>query len=165
MMKTSNWELKMTNSHADISSLNRVISLFPKIKGRRQTEWGGIKTFYGEQIWYANISPEIDDPDVIEDAKRIVDICYPQKKSTFFGGHYYCFCTREYLLNLILFHFADHGVFPEGHVCIVDQWLWRTDAYRLATGWVKGKFWRWHKRSESFQPGEWVKIPPLTELK
>ena len=57
----------MTNSHSDISSLNRVISLFPKIKGRRQTKWGGIKTFYSEQIWYANISPDIEDHDSIWD--------------------------------------------------------------------------------------------------
>ena len=36
--------------------------------------------------WYANICPDIDDLSVIEDAKTIVDVCYPQTNSTFFGG-------------------------------------------------------------------------------
>ena len=171
---TNNWGQIMINSHPTSSPSEPkincaltpiVFSLFPKIKGRRQTAWGGMKTYYGEQVWYANISPDIDDLEVIADAKKIVDSCYPQKTSTFFGGHYYCFCTREYLLNLILSHYVDHGIFPEGHICIVEQWLWRVDAYRLATGWVRSKFWRWLRRNETFQPGEWIKIPPLSEVK
>lgn len=32
-----------------------------------------MKTYYGEQVWYANISPDIDDLEVIADAKKIVD--------------------------------------------------------------------------------------------
>lgn len=141
-----------------------LVSLFPKVSGRRQTVWGGMKTHFGEQFWYANITPDIDDLEVIENAKKIVDACYPQRKSTFFGGHYYCFCTREYLLNLILFHYVDHGYFPEGNVCIVDQWLWQVDAYRLGGNWVKSKIWRWNRRQETFQSGEWIKIPALADL-
>ena len=141
-----------------------VASLFPKVNDRRQTQWGSMKTIFGEQIWYANISADIDDLEVIENAKKIIDACYPQKRSTFFGGHYYSFCTREYLLNLILFHYASHDNFPVGHVCIVDRWLWDVDAYRLAKGRVKSKIWRWIKRSETFRPGDWIKIPALADL-
>ena len=87
-------------------------------------------TCCGDPIWYANITPDIDDLSVIEDAKTIVDACYPQQKSTFFGGHYYCFLTREYLLNLLLFYHDAHKCFPVGQICIVDKWLWSCDAYR-----------------------------------
>jgi hypothetical protein len=144
--------------------LPEVVSLFPKVNDRRQTPWGGMNTIFGKQIWYANIPADIDDLEVIANAKKIIDACYPQKKSTFFGGHYYCFCTREYLLNLILFHYASHGHFPVGQVCIVDRWLWDVDAYRVATGWVKSKIWRWIKRNETFKPGDWIKIPALADL-
>jgi hypothetical protein len=60
------------------------MALFPKHDGRRQTPWGSMTTCDGDPIWYANITPDIDDLSVIEDAKTIVDACYPQQKSTFF---------------------------------------------------------------------------------
>jgi len=137
--------------------------LFSKQDGRRQTPWGVKKTSFGDEIWYANITPDIDDLLVIENAKTIVDACYPQQKNTFFGGHYYCFLTREYLLNLLLFYHDDHKCFPVGQICIVDKWLWRSDAYRSATGWFTSRFWKFLPRQESFSAGQWINLPSLDE--
>ena len=55
------------------AQLPNVVSLFPKVNDRRQTPWGSMKTIFGEQIWYANISADIDDLEVIENAKKIID--------------------------------------------------------------------------------------------
>ena len=147
-----------------MAKLEIEMTAFLSTEGRRQTAWGTYKTFTGEKHWCANISPDIDDLEVIEDAKKIIDACYPQTNRTFFGGHHYSFCTREYLLNLILFYYVDHGKFPVGHVCIVDQWLWDVSAYRLAERLVKSKIWRWIHRHESFSPGDWIKIPALADI-
>jgi hypothetical protein len=152
-----------TQTFVEVAKLEFYMSLFPKQNGRRQTQWGGIRTFYGEQIWFANISPDIDDLEVIKNAKTIVDVCYPQQKSTFFGGHYYCFLTREYLLNLLLFYYYDHKCFPVGQICIVDKWLWRCDAYRAATGWFTSRFWRFLPRQDSFTAGQWINLPALDD--
>ena len=150
---------------SNVAKLELEMSLFPKRDGRRQTPWGGITTYFGEQIWYANITPDIDDVAVIEDAKMIVDACYPQQKSTFFGGHYYCFVTREYLLNLLLFYYSDHSRFPVGHLCIVDKWLWTCDFYRAAKDWFANRFWRFLPRQDSFAGGQWIIIPALGDIK
>ena len=140
------------------------MGLFPQKAGKRQTHWGNSHQIFGGDPWYANISADIDDLEVIENAKRIVDACCPQKMSTFFGGHYYSFQTREYLLNLLLFYYADHNEFPVGNVCIVERWLWEIDFYRQVKGWVKSKIWRFLPREETFQAGEWIRIPALSEL-
>ncbi len=63
---------------SNVAKLELEMSLFPKRDGRRQTPWGGITTYFGKQIWYANITPDIDDVAVIEDAKMIVDACVNQ---------------------------------------------------------------------------------------
>ena len=137
--------------------------LFSKQDGRRQTPWGVKKTSFGDEFWYANITPDIDDLLVIENAKTIVDACYPQQKNTFFGGHYYCFLTREYLLNLLLFYYDVHKCFPVGQICIVDKWLWKSEAYRAATGWFTSRFWKFLPRQESFNAGQWINLPSLDE--
>jgi len=46
----------------------------------------------------------------------------------------------------------------------VDKWVWRVDSYRQAKGWITSKFWRFLPREKSFQPGEWIRIPALSEL-
>jgi len=147
----------------EVAKLEFYMALFPKQEGRRQTPWGSMATCYGDAIWYANITPDIDDLSVIEDAKTIVDACYPQQKSTFFGGHYYCFLTREYLLNLLLFYHDAHKCFPVGQICIVDRWLWRCDLYRAATGWLRSRFWRFLPRQDSFTAGQWINLPSLDD--
>lgn len=147
-----------------MAKLENEMALFPRLEDRRQTQWGRSHLCYGGDPWFANITADIDDLQVIEDAKRIVDACCPQRTSTFFGGHYYSFVTREYLLNLLLFHYCDHSEFPVGSICIVDKWVWRVDSYRQAKGWITSKFWRFLPREKSFQPGEWIRIPALSEL-
>jgi len=141
------------------------MSLFPKVSGRRQTQWGGRKGLTGFEVWYANIEPFIDDLEVIENAKIIVDAFYPQKKYCNFGGHYYCFITREYLLNLLLFYFESKKCFPVGNLCIVDKWVWRVDTYPTVRGSIIGRFWQFLKRSDSFIDGHWMTIPTLEEAK
>jgi hypothetical protein len=134
-----------------------------RVKGTgRQTPWAcGPKG----DIWYANVHAEIDDEIVIENAKRIVDRVIPQKKSTFFGGHYYSFVTREYLLNLLLFYYRDHGLFPTGAVCIVNQWVWDGFMYKSLGRWVTGWAWRFvTRRAELHQPGFWIQIPSLVTV-
>ena len=53
---------------------------------------------------------DIQDEAVIEQAKKIVDRCSPQRYGPN-GTHAYSFLQREYLLNLLLFHYVDHGFF------------------------------------------------------
>ena len=65
---------------SNVAKLELRMSLFPKRDGRRQTPWGRITTYFGEQIWYANITPDIDDVAVIEDAEMIVDACVNQDR-------------------------------------------------------------------------------------
>ena len=36
------------------------MALFPKQDGRRRTQLGGKTRCYGDEIWYANITPDID---------------------------------------------------------------------------------------------------------
>jgi len=117
------------------------------------------------EIWYAHVHADVYDEIVIENAKRIVDIAVPQKRSTFFGGHYYSFVTREYLLNLLLFYHQDYGVFPTGSVCIVNQWVWSGIAFKRQGKWFSGWFWRFGThRDELREPGYWVLIPSLEEI-
>jgi hypothetical protein len=153
-----------TLTFVEVAKKEQEMALFPKNSERRQTQWGNSHPILGGDLWYANISADIDDLEVIENAKKIVDACCPQKKSTYFGGHYYSFQTREYLLNLLLFYYADHNEFPIGNVCIVDKWLWNIDIYRQAKGWVRSKIWRFLPREQSFQSGEWIRIPDLREI-
>lgn len=142
------------------------MSLFPKHDVRRQTQWGGSHSATNSyESWYANICPEIDDLSVIDDAKTIVDACYPQTKSTYFGGHYYSFSTREYLLNLLLFYYADHKRFPVGQICIVDKWVWDVEAYRTVNRWVTATFWRFLPRQKFFRSGHWINIPSIEDAK
>ena len=127
-----------------------------------QTQWA---CGPGGEIWYANIHPDIYDELVIDTAKRIVDKAVPQKRSTFFGGHYYSFITREYLLNLLLFYYQKNGLFPTGSICIVNQWVWEGHLYKNKGVWSVGWFWRFvTKRDELRAPGYWVEIPSLVSV-
>ena len=65
---------------------------------RQQTEWG---TIGDRHTWFANIDAPITDLAIIEDAKRIVDHCSPQRYGPH-GTHAYSLLKREYLLNLQL---------------------------------------------------------------
>jgi hypothetical protein len=68
-----------TQTFVEVAKLEIFMALFPKQDGRRQTLWGGTRSeIHGPDHWYANICPDIDDLTVIEDAKTIVDACYPQ---------------------------------------------------------------------------------------
>jgi len=98
------------------------MTIFSATPHRRQTAW---QCGTRNTNWYAYIDAPIEDLTIIEDAKTIVDACRPQKHGPF-GATFYSFLTREYLLNILLFHYADHGAFPEGSLCIVDEWVWKT---------------------------------------
>ena len=133
-----------------------------RVSGVRQTPWA---CGPGGEIWYACVHADIDDEVVIDTAKRLVDRAIPQKRSTFFGGHYYSFVTREYLLNLLLFHFQEHGLFPTGSVCIVNQWVWDGLLYKRQGKWFSGWSWRFvTKRRELKEPGYWVQIPSVLSV-
>ena len=132
-----------------------------RVPNTRQTPWA---CGHNGEVWYAVIHPDIEDETVIDCAKRIVDEALPQKLSTFFGGHYYSFVTREYLLNLLLFYYEEHGLFPTGAVCIVDRWVWEGSWCRRGGQWWQFWTWRWPNRSELKAPGYWVQIPPVRLL-
>ena len=155
-----------TQTSVKVAKLEIFMALFPKQDGRRQTLWGGTSSeIHGPEHWYANICPDIDDLCVVEDAKAIVDACYPQTNRTYFGGHYYSFSTREYLLNLLLFYFVSNKRFPVGQICIVDKWVWDVEAYRTVNGWVTGTFWRFLPRQKFFRSGHWINIPSLDDAR
>lgn len=133
-----------------------------RVPGLRQTPWA---CGHRGQIWYACVHPDISDEAVIDMAKRIVDKALPQKLSTFFGGHYYSFTTREYLLNLILFYYQDHGHFPTGAVCIVERWVWDGLIFRHRGRWLKSWIWRFSVRRADLKPlGYWVQIPAMQSI-
>ena len=130
--------------------------------GVRQTPWA---CGHKGAIWYANVHADVFQEETIENAKKIVDKALPQKLSTFFGGHYYSFITREYLFNLLLFHFEEHGSFPVGSICIVERWVWDGMLFRSHGKWLKSWAWRFgFKRDEVKAPGYWVRIPSLESM-
>jgi hypothetical protein len=145
----------------EVVKKDRSMNLHVKGTGR-QTPWAcGPKG----TIWWANVHAEVDDEIVIDNAKRIVDGATPQKQSTFFGGQYYSFVTREYLLNLLLFYYRDHGLFPTGAVCIVNQWVWDGFMHKSHAKWIPGWAWRFvTRRAELHQPGFWVQIPSILSI-
>ena len=134
------------------------MSFFTRNNTRQQTEWG--TTALGH-TWLAYVDAPITDPIVIEEAKVIVDHCSPQRYGPN-SDHGYSFLKREYLLNLLLFHYADHGFFPSGHICITDDWLYG-DPIRLEGGgsWFVFKS---RKAGRYYQAGWWIKIPSLAEI-
>ncbi len=133
------------------------MNFFTGYKSRKQTEWG--KTWDGKS-WFANIDAPIDDEAVIEDAKWIVDHCAPQRYGPY-GTHAYSFLKREYLLNLLLFHYADHGFFPFGHICITDEWLYQSPIKTTGSTWYSFKC---RKAGRNYQAGWWIKIPSLEQI-
>ena len=134
------------------------MSFFTRNNTRQQTDWG--TTALGH-TWLTYVDAPITDPVVIEEAKAIVDHCSPQRYGPN-SDHGYSFLKREYLLNLLLFHYADHGFFPSGHICITDDWLYG-DPIRLEGGgsWFVFKF---RKAGRNYQAGWWIKIPSLAEI-
>ncbi len=134
------------------------MSLFALNPQRHQTEWG---TALSGNTWLAYIDAPITDSQVIEDAKRIVDHCSPQRYGPQ-GTHGYSFLKREYLLNLILFHYVDHGFFPAGHICITDDWLYG-DPIRTEGGGIWFTF-KNRRLGRKYQAGWWIKIPCFEEI-
>ena len=72
-----------TQTFVKVAKLEIFMALFPKQDSRRQTPWACGRN--GE-IWYATLTPEVDNLTVIENAKRIVDVAMPQRLSTQYGG-------------------------------------------------------------------------------
>ncbi|MFM8344851.1 MAG: hypothetical protein ACKOB5_10150 [Betaproteobacteria bacterium] len=130
-----------------------------RVDNVRQTPWA---CGHQGEVWYACVHADVDDEAVIYAAKRIVDKALPQRLSTFFGGHYYSFVTREYLLNLLLFHYMEHEVFPTGWICIVDRWVWDGMTFKRLGKWFTSWGWRFDtSRKELKAPGFWIQIPSL----
>ena len=133
-----------------------------RVEGVRQTPWS---CGHNGEIWYACVHADVDDELVIDTAKRLVDKAMPQKLSTFFGGHYYSFVTREYLLNLLLFHYQEHDMFPVGSICIVERWLWDGMVFRHRGKWLNSWAWRFDtQRKEMKAPGFWIQIPTVQSV-
>ena len=133
------------------------MSFFTPDVQRTQTVWGASPQ--GLQ-WLANIDAPIHDESVIEQAKLIVDHCSPQRYGPY-GTHAYSFLKREYLLNLLLFHYVDHGFFPSGHICITDEWLYEAPIKTTGSTWFSFKS---RKKGRNYQAGWWIKIPSLEEI-
>lgn len=133
------------------------MSIFSRDVNRIQTPWDG-SAFSGP--WFANIDAPITDEGVIEQAKNIVDHCSPQRYGPN-GTHAYSFLNREYLLNLLLFHYADHGFFPSGHICITDEWLYQRPIKTTGSTWFSFKT---RKQGRRYQAGWWIKVPSLSEV-
>jgi len=133
------------------------MSFFIRDPKRVQTTWGG---YSPDQTWVVNIDADIQDAEVIEQAKTIVDHCSPQRYGPH-GTHAYSFLKREYLLNLLLFHYVDHGSFPSGHICITDEWLYETPIKTKGSTWFSFKP---RKKSRRYQAGWWIKIPAIEEI-
>ena len=133
------------------------MNFFAREKARQQTQWGMIGD---RHTWFAYIDAPITDLAIIEDAKWIVDHCAPQRYGPH-GTHAYSFLKREYLLNLLLFHYADHGFFPAGHICITDEWLYQSPIQTTGGSWYSFKC---RKAGRNYQAGWWIKIPRLEEI-
>ncbi len=133
------------------------MNFFTRDKTRQQTEWGKIGD---QQTWFAYIDAPLTDPIIIEQAKTIVDHCAPQRYGPH-GTHAYSFLKREYLLNLLLFHYVDHGFFPAGHICITDDWLYEKPVKTTGGNWFSFKS---RKLGRRYQAGWWIKIPSLDEI-
>ncbi|MCF8190223.1 MAG: hypothetical protein K9J14_03065 [Polynucleobacter sp.] len=133
------------------------MSFFTRDSKRVQTTWG---EYGGGKTWVANIDAKVQDTDVIETAKAIVDHCSPQRYGPH-GSHAYSFLKREYLLNLLLFHYVDYGFFPSGHICITDDWLYEAPIKTSGSAWFCFKF---RKKGRHYQAGWWIKIPSTEEI-
>lgn len=133
------------------------MSFFNRDAKRVQTTWG---KNVSDQTWIANIDADIQDAEVIEQAKTIVDHCSPQRYGPH-GTHAYSFLKREYLLNLILFHYVDHGSFPSGQICITDEWLYEAPIKTTGNTWFSFKL---RKKGRHYQAGWWIKIPAIDEI-
>ena len=134
------------------------MTFYTKDAKRTQTTWGPHSP---EKTWHAYIDADIQDQVVIEQAKQIVDGCSPQRYGPQ-GAQAYSFLKREYLLNLILFHYVDHGFFPSGHICITDEWLYSDSVTTDSKS-------RWYsfrprKKGRNYFAGWWIKIPSLAEI-
>lgn len=133
------------------------MSFFTPDVQRTQTVWGASPQ--GLE-WVANIDAPIHDESVIEQAKLIVDHCSPQRYGPY-DTHAYSFLKREYLLNLLLFHYVDHGFFPSGYICITDEWLYEAPIKTTGSTWFSFKS---RKKGRNYQAGWWIKIPSLEEI-
>lgn len=142
-----------TLTFVEAAKQEKSMSITKRDKTRNQTKW---KSFY------ANIPEGIHDKGVIEDAKSIVDYALPQRSGPA-GTHYYSFLTREYVLNLILFFYERFKRFPEGDICVVDQYYWRSPPYLNKTG--INTFFRERKKGRNYDPGYWVKLPSIKEVR
>ena len=124
-------------------------------KSRNKTSWGNS---------YAYIPESIQDSVVIEDAKSIVDFILPQKEGQFTSQ--YSFWTREYVLNLILFFYAEHQKFPEGDICIVRDYYWRSSPYLDEDDEYGRRIYLYEiRKGRNYDAGYWVKIPSLNQVK
>jgi len=61
----------------------------------------------------------------------------------------------------LLFHYADHGFFPSGHICITDEWLYQIPIKTTGGNWYCFKN---RKKGRYYQAGWWIKIPGLNDL-
>jgi hypothetical protein len=134
------------------------MSLCPKQDSRRQTPRACGRN---GKIAYENLTPEIDNLTVIENAERIVDVAMPQRLSTQYGGHYYSFVSREQLLNVLLFHYLSNGFFPTGSVCIVDKRQRDSVTVKHFGRSFNGLIWKPRDRPAEYLRVTWIKIPPL----
>ena len=126
------------------------------IKNYQKVEWTSSPSGHP---WEAKVFADVESS-TISLAKIIVDSCSPQRYGPHGAGGY-SFLKREYLLNLLLFHYQDYGYFPSGHICITDEWLYEKP---IAIGASKWFLFRTRSKGRNYQPGWWIKIPSLGEI-
>jgi len=132
-----------------------------RLAGVRQTPWAcGPKG----RLWYATIHRDIEDPLVIDNAKRIVDEALAEQPSSHWQ-HHYAFVRRGFLLNLLLAHYERHEAFPVGHVCVVDRWMWDAIVFKYKGQWCRSSGYAFGASREDYNaPGQWIKIPSLQSV-
>lgn len=126
------------------------------IRKYQKVAWG---VSPGGHPWEARVFADVDSS-AINSAKKLIDYCSPQKYGPH-GAHGYSFLKREYLLNLLLFHYQDYGFFPSGHICITDEWLYEKPISASGMNWFS---FRTRSKGRNYHPGWWIKIPSLEEI-
>ena len=116
-----------------------------------------LKGWPGKPFW-AVVDSSVRAKVTLNAAVRLVDLVMPQVYRPY-GGTYYSFIRREFLLNLLLFHYERFGYFPSGRVHIVHEALQR----RLP----RALWWLWLTFKEEprrYGPGEWIDLPRLVDI-
>jgi len=116
-----------------------------------------LKGWPGKPFW-AVIDSSVRAKVTINAAIHLVDAVMPQRYGPY-GGSYHSFIRREFLLNLLLFHYERFGFFPSGRIHIVQDALQRRMPRALWWVWLTFK-----QEPRRYGPGEWIDLPRLINI-